>query len=185
MQYLLKTVIPFAAAFILSSCAGNGSFESKPETTAIHDHATTEQAQNPGTAKPVLKNDKLNAVYQHYIHLTAALTNGDAAEAKVAANAIEAGAKNMDDGSSIGLSAAKITTATDIEAERSAYAKMSKDIAALIKKEGLLSGELYVAHCPMAFNDEGASWISGSKEIRNPYFGDKMPGCGEVRETIK
>ena len=55
----------------------------------------------------------------------------------------------------------------------------------LLKKDGLSNGEVYVQYCPMAFNDKGASWISSSKEIRNPYFGDKMMNCGEVKETIQ
>jgi hypothetical protein len=56
---------------------------------------------------------------------------------------------------------------------------------ALVKKSGVSNGELYVEYCPMAFDDKGASWLSSSKEIRNPYFGDKMLTCGEVKETIK
>ena len=185
MQHLLKTAIPFAAAIILSACGNNSNPESKTETTASHDHVATGQTQTATIGYPVLKNDKLNAVYQHYIHLTTALTNGDAAEAKIAANAMEAGTKDVAGASGIAAAAAKITTASDIEAQRAAYSGMSKDMAALIKKDGLSSGELYVAFCPMAFNDKGAIWISTSKEIRNPYFGEMMLGCGEVQETIK
>ncbi len=184
MQHLLKTAIPFAAAIILSACENN-SLERKSETSDNHDHAAMEQTQKATTGNPVLKNDKLNAVYQHYVHLTTALTNGDAAEARIAANAIEAGVKDVSGASGIATAASKVTAATDIEIQRTAYYDMSKDMAALIKKEGISSGELYVAHCPMAFNDKGASWISTSKEIRNPYFGEKMLGCGEIKETIK
>lgn len=185
MQHLLKTAIPFAAALILSACGNNSNPESKTETTVSHDHAATEQTQTATTSNPVLKNDKLNAVYQHYIHLTTALTNGDVAEAKIAANAMEAGAKDVAGAQSIAAAATKITAASDLEAQRAAYSGMSKGMAELIKKEGLSGGELYVAFCPMAFNDKGASWISTSKEIRNPYFGEKMLGCGEIKETIK
>jgi Cu(I)/Ag(I) efflux system membrane fusion protein len=35
----------------------------------------------------------------------------------------------------------------------------------------------------MAF-DTGAYWISDSKEIRNPYFGDAMLTCGEVKKEL-
>ena len=185
MQHLLKTAIPFAATIILSACGNNSNPENKIETTASHEQAATEQTQTATTGNPVLKNDKLNAVYQHYIHLTTALTNGDVAEAKIAANAIEAGAKEVAGAQGIAAAAAKITAASNIEAQRAAYSGMSKDMAELIKKEGLSGGELYVAFCPMAFNDKGAYWISTSKEIRNPYFGEKMLGCGEVQETIK
>ena len=43
---------------------------------------------------------------------------------------------------------------------------------------------LYYQYCPMAFDDEGAYWISNEKEIRNPYFGDKMLKCGEVKKEF-
>jgi hypothetical protein len=185
MQHLLKTAIPFAAAIILSACSGNSNPENKTGTADNHDNAAMEQTQTATIGNPVLKNDKLNAVYQHYIHLTTALTNDDAAEAKVAANAIETSTKDVAGASKIASAASKITAASDIEAQRAAYSSMGKDIAELIKEEGLSSGELYVAYCPMALNDKGATWISGSKEIRNPYFGEKMLGCGEVQETIK
>jgi len=183
MQHLLKAAIPFTAAIILSAC-GNSSSENKTEATASHEHAAMEETQIATTGNPVLKNDKLNAVYQHYIHLTTALTNGDVAGAKFAANAIEAGTKGVAGTSNIASTAAKITAVSDIEAQRAAYSGMSKDMIELIKKEGLSGGELYVAFCPMAFNDKGAAWISTSKEIRNPYFGEKMLTCGEVKETI-
>ncbi|HTN07924.1 DUF3347 domain-containing protein [Agriterribacter sp.] len=184
MQHLLKTIIPFAAAALLSSCAGNGNAEKNSGMEANHDHAAMEQTTTTANTKPVLKNDKLNAVYQHYIHLTAALTNGNEAEAKLAANAIEAGAKEVNGATAIVSSAAKITTASGIEAQRKWYEVMSNDMIALVKQEGLSNGELYIAYCPMAFNDKGASWISGSKAIRNPYFGEKMINCGGVKETI-
>lgn len=37
---------------------------------------------------------------------------------------------------------------------------------------------------PNVFNDKGALWISSIKKIHNPYFGEKMLKCGEVKETI-
>ncbi|NJN26228.1 MAG: DUF3347 domain-containing protein [Cyclobacteriaceae bacterium] len=36
----------------------------------------------------------------------------------------------------------------------------------------------------MAFNDEGAFWLSKEEEIYNPYFGDKMLKCGRMEEKI-
>jgi hypothetical protein len=37
----------------------------------------------------------------------------------------------------------------------------------------------------MAFNNKGAYWISSSKDILNPYFGDKMLKCGRVDSEVK
>ena len=42
----------------------------------------------------------------------------------------------------------------------------------------------YVQHCPMANDNNGADWLSKEKEIKNPYYGDKMLKCGMVSETI-
>jgi major membrane immunogen (membrane-anchored lipoprotein) len=182
---MIKMAMPLAAIFILAACGNN---QTKEENHDGHDQATMEQEQTTTQAQtgPVaIKDGKLNAVYQHYIHLTTALTNSDVAEAKVASKAIETGAKELDGGSSIASSAAQITAAPDIETQRAAYSKLSNDMIALVKKSGVSNGELYVEFCPMAFENKGASWISSSKEIRNPYFGEKMPKCGEVKETIK
>lgn len=49
----------------------------------------------------------------------------------------------------------------------------------------MAEAELYVEYCPMAFDNKGAVWVSSTKEVRNPYFGEKMLNCGEVKEIIK
>jgi Cu(I)/Ag(I) efflux system membrane fusion protein len=37
----------------------------------------------------------------------------------------------------------------------------------------------------MANDDVGGYWFSESEEIRNPYFGDEMLLCGEVKEVFE
>ncbi len=44
---------------------------------------------------------------------------------------------------------------------------------------------LYVIHCPMANNNKGADWLSTTKEVKNPYYGQAMLTCGEVTKEIK
>jgi len=184
MKHLLKTTLALAVATAFVACSGNDSGKSTKDSTA-QDHSKMENMENNTGTSPVLKDDKLNAVYQHYIHLTTALTNSDMAEAKIAANAIEAGAKDLESGSSIASAAFKISSATNIEAQRAAYSDLSNQVISLVKKSGLSKGQLYVDYCPMALNDKGAYWLSNQKEIRNPYFGEKMLTCGEVKETLK
>jgi hypothetical protein len=188
MTNLIKKTMPLAAVLFMTACGNNGGSDTKDAGHEGHDTAATTETQaapQPAAGPVALKDDGLNAVYQHYLHLSTALVNADVAEAKVASNAIEAGAATVEGGASIAASAAKITAASDIETQRAAYSKLSNDMIALVKKSGVSNGELYVEYCPMAFDDKGASWLSSSKEIRNPYFGDKMLTCGEVKETIK
>ncbi len=43
---------------------------------------------------------------------------------------------------------------------------------------------LYVDYCPMANKNKGAYWLSQIKEIQNPYQGQKMPRCGEIKKVL-
>lgn len=43
---------------------------------------------------------------------------------------------------------------------------------------------LYRMHCPMVYEDRGADWLQDSQDLRNPYFGASMLGCGEIREQL-
>jgi Cu(I)/Ag(I) efflux system membrane fusion protein len=54
-----------------------------------------------------------------------------------------------------------------------------------VKAFGLDGKTVYYQFCPMANNDQGAYWLSTEESIRNPYYGDMMLECGEVREVIE
>lgn len=185
MKQVVKAAMYLTTIVLLAACGNDSGKETKPaqDTTSHEGHDMKNKSSTSG--KVNLKDDKLNAVYQHYVHLTTALINADATEARIASNAIEVGIKDVPGGASIAANAAKITTAGDIEAQRTIYSILSNDFIALVKKSGVSSGELYVDFCPMALNDKGAYWLSSNKDIRNPYFGDKMMTCGEVKETIQ
>lgn len=53
-----------------------------------------------------------------------------------------------------------------------------------VKALGYSKQQLYVDYCPMANNNKGAYWLSQIKEIQNPYLGQKMPTCGEVKKEL-
>jgi Cu(I)/Ag(I) efflux system membrane fusion protein len=75
--------------------------------------------------------------------------------------------------------------AEDIETARAKFALLSEELAALLTRFGLAEGKLYKAWCPMAFDNRGASWIQSKEEISNPYFGEAMLRCGEIRGVIE
>lgn len=187
MRSVTNFVITLAAVTLFAAC-GNTQKPAEADPHAGHNHAPGEGhgAQvEKAVAGVNIKDDKLNAVYQHYIHLTTALVKGDIAEAKVASAAIGLGSKELSNGGALTALATKIGAAADIEIQRTLFADLSNDFITRIKESGLTSGEIYVEYCPMALNDKGASWLSNQKDIKNPYFGDSMLTCGEVKETIK
>lgn len=78
----------------------------------------------------------------------------------------------------------KIIVSNDIELQRQGFSDLNLVMYKVIKRFGLENETVYYQYCPMAFDNKGAYWFSEQKEIRNPYFGDKMLKCGETREEF-
>ncbi len=77
----------------------------------------------------------------------------------------------------------KMKDSKDLEALRQHFAMLSENILELTELFGLEKDKVYKDFCPMAFDNKGAFWLSESEEILNPYFGEAMLTCGEVKET--
>lgn len=72
----------------------------------------------------------------------------------------------------------------DIEAKRKSFQMVSDQLYDLIRTVQYDRAIVYHEFCPMAFNDQGANWLSNSSDIRNPYIPKKMLTCGEVKDSI-
>ncbi len=72
----------------------------------------------------------------------------------------------------------------DIEEARSAFRHLSDELIKAVHLFGV-EGVVYTQYCPMAFNDEGAYWLSNEEQIQNPYLPETMLMCGEVIERIE
>ncbi len=77
-----------------------------------------------------------------------------------------------------------IMESTDIEETRTELAPISESIYSLVKAYQSNTSELYYQYCPMAKNGDGANWLSETKEIINPYMGQRMLKCGKTEEVI-
>jgi len=73
--------------------------------------------------------------------------------------------------------------ATTIEGKRENFIFLSQPLIKIVEAFGA-NQKLYVNFCPMANNNKGAYWLSNSEEIRNPFFGEAMLTCGEVKSVI-
>ena len=86
--------------------------------------------------------------------------------------------------STIANDARAIASAPDVEAKRQAFQPVSDNLYTLLQTVRYDREVVYHQYCPMAFNDQGAFWLSNSSEIMNPYFGKKMLHCGEVKDSL-
>lgn len=73
--------------------------------------------------------------------------------------------------------------ADNLETMRQHFAMLSENILEVTESFGLEEEKAYRHFCPMAFDNKGAFWLSEIEEIRNPYYGEAMLNCGEVRKT--
>lgn len=71
----------------------------------------------------------------------------------------------------------------NIEHQRKHFVILSTDIKDLVVITGS-DRNLYEIFCPMYNNNKGASWLSSSDEIKNPFLGSKMMKCGSVTQEI-
>ncbi len=67
--------------------------------------------------------------------------------------------------------------------QREHFETLSADLKDLIAITGS-DRNLYQIYCPMYNNPKGATWLSSSETIKNPYLGNKMVNCGNVRQEI-
>lgn len=142
---------------------------------------------------------QLTAFVKAYLPIKNALVKTDAKEtqntinpaktslAKVDMKLLEGKAHNiwMDILKPMQSSLDKIAQTSDVEEQRKHFETLSDNLIEAVEYFGVTEQTIYRQYCPMAFRDKGAYWLSGEKEIRNPYFGDMMLTCGEVKETYQ
>jgi len=76
-----------------------------------------------------------------------------------------------------------IAEASDIKEQRNHFKHLSSHLGSAIQLFGV-NEKVYNQFCPMADNNKGAYWLSKEEKVLNPYFGDAMLTCGEVKQVI-
>ena len=84
----------------------------------------------------------------------------------------------------LGFGIANFLKESELEGQRQAFYPLSQTAIKIVQRLGAPGESLYLQYCPMAFDNTGGNWLSKSKEVRNPYFGDAMLKCGQVTETF-
>ena len=78
-----------------------------------------------------------------------------------------------------------MAAAGDIKSRRAALKAVSDALIELVRNHGVDQvGDLFIVHCPMAFDNLGGDWLSAQPTVLNPYYGDAMLTCGSLRDTL-
>ena len=72
-----------------------------------------------------------------------------------------------------------------LENQRDHFIVLSRNMIAFASNLDVVEVPVFVLRCPMANTNRGADWLSLSKEIKNPYYGEAMLTCGEVVKQFK
>lgn len=77
-----------------------------------------------------------------------------------------------------------IKSKSSVREQRLVFDKLSTSLIKVAQAFGLYDQNYKIQYCPMVNNNKGAYWISKQNVIRNPYYGNQMLTCGEVKDSI-
>ena len=198
----MKNIIFAIAIATTTLIACNSNSNKTAENKSMDDSTKIVQSlvKDASTTGTISKEDgAVKEMVAQYLQIKNALANDNGKDAASAGNAFVASMGKMDK-SSLPADKKKIwenladdakemaehigKNADKIEHQREHFDMLSNDMYDMVKAFG--SGQtLYQDYCPMYNNKKGSTWLSETKDIKNPYLGKKMPGCGSVKEEIK
>lgn len=169
-------------ALVITGCK-NETKETTPEVKTVE--TTLEKEQDVDAVTGVeFKDPKVGSAYTAYINLKKALVYTNNEKASAAAEDLMTALANVGVDTDLLRATQNLMETADVEVQRKEFVTITAGVENLIDG-ALTSGTVYKQYCPMAFGNTGASWLSESKEIRNPYFGDKMLKCGRIEAEIE
>ncbi|HOX83545.1 MAG TPA: DUF3347 domain-containing protein [Chryseolinea sp.] len=199
-KQVLQFAMSLALVVLIASCGGKKTETAKQDE---HQHAASTETPSDTKIKAFENVDasvktQINGLLENYFAVNKALIEDNHEVAKTEAKAFADNLAKFDMSKLVGeqmdfyhVQLAKISTglksiaeSVDIEESRSELSNVSDGMYALVKAYHPNETELYYQFCPMAKNNEGAYWISETKEIVNPYMGQRMLMCGRTKEKL-
>jgi hypothetical protein len=190
MKYFL--LIAAISITVLTACNNNSNSQAKTNSDSAQTKQETPAAETR-TTSPV------KDILSGYIQLKNALVGDNGNDAATAGNSMVDAFQKFDRSA---LTAEQKKMYEDVEDDAREHAEhigknggniphqrehfdmLSKDMYELVKTFG--AGQpLYQDSCPMYNDGKGATWLSEVKDVKNPYYGKKMPTCGVVKEELK
>ncbi|RMA66508.1 DUF3347 domain-containing protein [Ulvibacter antarcticus] len=172
-------------AFVLTAFVACNEDKKKSEPEVVTVEATPQKTvYSPAKTEAEFKDPKLADMFDSYINLKTALVNTNNVITSGASLALIKKMKDLEADNATVIALETIAKSNDIEEQRKEFVVVTTTVESMIKNQ-IASGTIYKQFCPMAFGNKGAYWLSNSKDIKNPYFGDKMLKCGRITEELK
>ena len=174
-----KIIITLISLSIVAVSCKNEPKTATPPALTSGDLNSTET-----TEKVSFNNPKNTVLFENYLAVKAAMVNTNSATTEEAAKQMANQFKNAPEYAAIQQIASLIASTSDMEKQREFFVGLTNETTKILSQD-IASGNLIQQYCPMAFDGKGGYWLSNSKEIRNPYFGDVMLACGEVSKVME
>ena len=185
-----KFFIIIASLFALASCEDNGGKNNVPEGAPLTTQGNNSDIVNYGIGGIVneyyaikdafvLENDAI--INQHALAMQKGI---DTLDLKSVQGTNLEKDKNTQLITEIVAALKILLNEKEIDAKRKPFQTISDKLYDLIKSVRFDKQIIYLEHCPMAFNQTGANWLSNTPDIKNPYIPKKMIDCGEVLDTL-
>ncbi len=143
--------------------------------------------------------NQLKTVFNNYIELKDALVTNDTNKAVSASKMILKSVSKVDMKllnkneihkswmsleKEIKMTATSISKTTEIKTQRSHFKELSSNLINAVQLFGV-NEKVYMEFCPMADSNKGGYWLSKEEVVMNPYYGEAMLKCGEVKQVIE
>ena len=131
------------------------------------------------SAVPTRAADAIDGVLTPYFRIQSQLAD-DKGDVKADATLVaEAATALGPSGEPIAAAARTLASQSTLEAARDAFGALSEALVAYADStHAALGSNTATAYCPMVKK----SWLQQGDEIRNPYFGKSMLGCGTLKK---
>lgn len=184
-------------AFVIDASAQLNNQSSMMNRVLINNQEESVLPDFTTITSPDFKN-QLGEVLTNYLEVKNALVNSDEKAVELNSSELINAIKSIDmtlikgdahmywmkqEEDLLNLSEA-ILNSNGLEEQRTNFAGFSILLINLTKVYGVEKETYYVQFCPMAESKEGGYWLSQNQDVKNPYFGDAMLGCGSVEDTI-
>jgi len=132
-----------------------------------------------------LRDANSDLAYDQYLRLKDVLVLSDSTQAQTVAKDLAGTLIKIPDSKNSTKIAYDMASEVSLSKQRIIFTRLSTELITMFKKAEISSGSMFVQYCPMANDGGGGYWLASETEIRNPYYGDQMLSCGEVKETIQ